>query len=226
MAKTTEIRGTGKQRIIGSVAGWGLRLVGSTLRIKVTDNSGLSGDYAKPVLWAFWHNTVFVMPYVRLKFFRHRKVVVLTSASKDGAVLESAVKVCDIGAVRGSSSRRAVAALIALRKAIKEGLDVCITPDGPRGPKYRLQAGIIKMAEATGAPLVPIRVNYSSCWRLKTWDSFRIPKPFSQVEVILEKPMEIEQGLSVELFEEKRLAVERCMQQGLDDVPYEKGQVE
>ncbi|MGJ8672746.1 lysophospholipid acyltransferase family protein [Rubritalea sp.] len=219
MAKKTDIRGTRKQRIIGTVAGWGLRIVGSTLRIKVTDNSGLSGDYPKPVLWAFWHNTVFVMPYVRLKFFRHRKVVVLTSASKDGAVLESAVNVCDIGAVRGSSSRRAVAALIALRKAIQDdGLDVCITPDGPRGPKYTLQPGIIKMAEATGAPLVPIRVEYKNSWRLKTWDAFRIPVPFSRVDVILETPVEIAQGSSDEMFEEQRIAVEKCMQQGLDDL--------
>jgi lysophospholipid acyltransferase (LPLAT)-like uncharacterized protein len=218
MAKKTDIRGTKKQRIIGTIAGWGLRLVGSTLRIKVTDHSGLSGEYAQPVLWAFWHNTVFVMPYVRLKFFRHRRVVVLTSASKDGAVLESAVKVCDIGAVRGSSSRRAVAALVALRKAIKDGLDVCITPDGPRGPKYQLQAGIIKMAEATGAPLVPIRVEYRSTWRLKTWDAFRIPKPFSRVNIILEKPVEVASGLTEEAFEQTRETVEKCMQQGLDDV--------
>ncbi len=88
MAREQEIRGDKKQRIIGSFAGWVLRLVGSTLRIEVDDKSGLSGSSENPVLWAFWHNTVFVMPYVRLKFFAHRKVVVLTSASKDGAVLE------------------------------------------------------------------------------------------------------------------------------------------
>ena len=199
--------------MIGKCAGWLLRLVGSTLRIQFTDDSGLFGDFSKPVLWASWHNTVFVMPYVRLKFLRHRKVVVLTSTSKDGAVLENAVGVCDIGAVRGSNSRRAVAALVALRKAIQSGLDVCITPDGPRGPKYQLQAGIIKIAESTGAPIIPIRVKFESAWKLKTWDAFRVPKPFSRVHVVLGEPLTVSKGLDEVAFEETRVLLEQKMQE-------------
>lgn len=218
MGSHQEIRGSRKQRIIGSFAGWVLRLVGSTLRVTVNDKSGLSESSENPVLWAFWHNTVFVMPYVRLKFFAHRKVVVLTSASKDGAVLESAVAVCDIGAVRGSSSRRAVAALVALRKAIKSGLDVCITPDGPRGPRYSLQPGIVKMAESTGAPIVPIRVEFDRCWKLGTWDAFRIPVPFSKVLVHLGEPVRIEKGIDADAFELARVALEQSMQVGLEDI--------
>ena len=68
-----------------------------------------------------------------------------------------------------------------------EGLDVCLTPDGPRGPRYKIQPGFIKLAEATGAPIVPIHVRFSSAWRLKTWDRFVIPKPFSRVEVIFDQ---------------------------------------
>ncbi|MFC4995180.1 lysophospholipid acyltransferase family protein [Rubritalea tangerina] len=218
MDRHREIRGSKKQRAIGKIAGWALRLVGATLDIKVTDHSGLSGRTDQPVLWAFWHNTVFVMPYVRLKFFAHRRVVVLTSASKDGAVLEHAVGVCDIGAVRGSSSRRAVAALVALRKAIKQGFDVCITPDGPRGPRYQLQAGIIKMAQATATPVVPIRVEFGRCITLGTWDAFRIPIPFSKVHVILEQPMNIPEEMDAEVFEGQRLELEGRMRVGLEDI--------
>lgn len=211
MGKDSDIRGSAKQRIIGKCAGWLLRLVGSTLRIKITDESGLADVKSTPVLWALWHNTVFVMPYVGLKYLSHRKVVVLTSASKDGAVLENAVAVCKLGAVRGSSSRRAVAALVALKKAIKSGFDVCITPDGPRGPKYKLQGGIIKMSETTGAPIIPVRVKFESAWKLKTWDAFRIPKPFSKVHVVMGEPMTIPEGLNEDAFEESRLLLEQKM---------------
>lgn len=218
MAKSHDIHGSRKQRIIGTCAGWILRLVGSTLRMRVTDHAGLTESSDTPMLWAIWHNTVFVMPYAHFKFFRHRKIVVLTSASKDGAVLESAVRVCDIDAVRGSSSRRAVAALVALRKAIKSGSDVCITPDGPRGPKYELQPGIIKVAELTGAPIVPIRVKFGRCWKLKTWDALRIPVPFSKVHVVLGEPVKIEQGIDAEQFERERVALQNILHNGLDGI--------
>lgn len=212
MGNHHEIRGSKKQRTIGTIVGWVIRLVGATLRLEIDDRAGLSQRGASPVLWSCWHNTVFVLPYMRVKFFSHRKVVVLTSASKDGAVLENAVAVCNIGAVRGSSSRRAVAALIALRKAIKSGNDVCITPDGPRGPRYILQPGIIKMAETTGAPIVPIRVEFDRCWKLGTWDAFRIPVPFSGVRVILEDLVPISKGMSAEEFESARLRVQSILQ--------------
>ncbi|MEO1858195.1 MAG: lysophospholipid acyltransferase family protein [Rubritalea sp.] len=218
MADHHEIRGDKKQRFIGRIAGWVLRIVGATLRVDIEDKAGLSESTENPVIWAFWHNTVFVLPYMRVKYYSHRKVVVLTSASKDGAVLESAVAVCDIGAVRGSSSRRAVAALIALRKAIQSGNDVCITPDGPRGPRYGLQPGIIKIAESTGAPIVPVRVEFDRCWKLGTWDAFRLPVPFSRVSVIFEEPIKVVAGIDAEGFEKVRAEIEATMQVGLDDI--------
>jgi lysophospholipid acyltransferase (LPLAT)-like uncharacterized protein len=109
--------------------------------------------------------------------------VVLTSASHDGAALATAMGVFGIGSVRGSSSRRGVAALVGMRKALREGIDVCVTPDGPRGPRYMIQAGLVKLAETSAAPVIPIHVEYPNCWRLKTWDRFAIPKPCSTVRV-------------------------------------------
>ena len=214
MSQQQDIRGGKKQRIIGATIGWALRLLGSTLRIEVVDHSGVDTklvDGSQPVLWSFWHNTIFVMPYVRIKAFRPRKVVVLTSASKDGQVLASAVEVCEIGAVRGSSSRRAVAALIALRKAIEAGSDVCITPDGPRGPRYKLQPGIIKVAQATGAPMVPITVECKNCITLKTWDALKIPLPFSKVKVTLGAKRHAPSDMDEHEFEAVRAQLEADM---------------
>lgn len=213
MGKSTDIRGDRKAKLIGKLAGWLIRIIGSTLRIHKVDHSGITDPQSNlgPVLITHWHDSIFVMPYSKLKHFNHRKLVVLTSASRDGAILETAMSVFKVGAVRGSSSRRAVAALVALRKAIKAGLDVAITPDGPRGPRHKLQPGVIKMAETTGASIVVVKVKYHNCWRLNTWDEFGIPKPFSKVEITYEKGFNVPKGLSTEEFDAQCEELEKHM---------------
>jgi lysophospholipid acyltransferase (LPLAT)-like uncharacterized protein len=144
----------------------------------------------------------------------HRRAVVLTSASHDGAAVARAVGVFGIGAVRGSSSRRGVAALVGLRKALREGIDTCITPDGPRGPRHLVQAGIVKLAETSGAPIIPLHVGYASCRALKTWDRFAIPAPGSRVRVIFDEALAVPAGLSEDDFETWRRRLEETMLRG------------
>jgi hypothetical protein len=122
-----------------------------------------------------------------------------------------------IGAVRGSSSRRAVAALIGMKRALKEGLDVSITPDGPRGPRYVFHPGVVKLAESSGAAIVPIHIRFSSAWRLKTWDRFVLPKPFSRVHVVFDDFIRIPKGLDEVAFEAERERVEKILLEGTDD---------
>ena len=148
---------------------------------------------------------------------KFRSTVVLTSASKDGTTLATAMKLFGLGAIRGSSSRRAVSALIGMKKALKSGFDVCVTPDGPRGPRYKVQPGVIKIAQTCDAEIIPIHITYSSAWRLGTWDRFVIPKPFSRVVVIFDKPHKIEKGISEEAFENARLNLEECLIANTDD---------
>ena len=141
----------------------------------------------------------------------------LTSASHDGAMLARAVGVFGIGSVRGSSSRRGVAALVALRKALREGVDICLTPDGPRGPRYELQAGAVKLAQTGGVHVLPIHVEYSSAWCLKTWDRFHVPRPFSKVRVIFDEVLAVPAELSESEFEEWRLRIESILRAGVED---------
>ena len=212
MAKSQEIRGTWKQRAIGKAIGWILRVMGWTLRYKMSGFEQITSKLSdKPVIYSLWHNRIFAMPYTSPQLGAERDLVVLTSASKDGAILENAVKVFGVGAVRGSSSRRGAAALIALRKKLTAGLHVCITQDGPRGPMQVLQAGVIKLAQSSCSPIVVINVEFSKCWRLKTWDKFCIPKPFSKVYVKLEEAVEVPKELSQEEFEQYRVDVESLM---------------
>jgi len=91
--------------------------------------------------------------------------------------------------VLGSSSRKGVAAIRRLEAAIKEGSDVAITPDGPRGPVYQLNPGLLYLAAKTGLPIMTIQVDYESYWATRSWDKYRIPKPFSTVHIRFMKPV-------------------------------------
>ena len=217
VSKKTEIRTSWKARASGRILGWLIRLLGMTLRCEVRgDLAGLKSRDT-PIIHVLWHNQILVAPYLWRKIFPRRRCVVLTSASKDGVVLASAVKVFRVGAVHGSSSRRGVAALIALRKAANEGNDLVFTPDGPRGPRYKLQPGVVKIAQTTGFPVSPFQIEYSSCWILKSWDAFRIPKPFSKVVFRLLDPMEVPRVLDEEGFEIHRKRLEDALHHGVTD---------
>jgi len=216
MAKIEEIRGTRKQRVIGRLAGWTIRVMGWTLRYRIDGLEQMKGEYwDRPVVFALWHNRIFAIPYIKPKLSENRDVCVLTSASKDGAILETAVKLFGLTAVRGSSSRRGAAALVALRRKISSGVTVTITPDGPKGPRYKVQPGVLKLAQASGAPIVVISVNFSACWRMKSWDRFCVPKPFSKVMVKLEDGIEISKELSEDAFEEERVKLELLMNESV-----------
>jgi lysophospholipid acyltransferase (LPLAT)-like uncharacterized protein len=215
-----EIRESGKATVLGTLAGWLMRGWCATLRFEIDDRCGIGGGGGidGPVIYALWHNRIFCVPSGWRKACRgSRRAVVLTSASHDGAMLARAVGVFGLGSVRGSSSRRGVAALVALRKTLREGIDVCVTPDGPRGPRYVLQPGLVKLAEASGAPVVPIHVELGASWRLKSWDRFRLPKPFSRVRVIFDRALAVPPGLSEGGFETWRGRIESVLRAGVDD---------
>jgi lysophospholipid acyltransferase (LPLAT)-like uncharacterized protein len=206
-----EIRDSFKARAIGSAAGCLMRLISATLRFEISDEAGLV-TYQGPVVYALWHEDIFVVPAAWCKAYgRIRRAVILTSASHDGAAVARAMSLFGMGSVRGSTSRRAVAALVAMKKSLRDGYDVCVTPDGPRGPRRVLQAGLVKLAQSAGAPVVPIRLTYGSAWRLKTWDRFAIPKPFSRVRVVFGSALAVPPGLSDDAFEAERARIESVM---------------
>ena len=220
VAKSSEIRGDRKAQILGTLAGWAMRCWAKTIRYEIHDRCGITtpGGPSAPVIFALWHNRIFAIPPIWWKTGGNgRKSVVLTSASKDGAILSSAMAVFGLGAVRGSSSRRAVAALIGMKRALLEGFDVCITPDGPRGPRYGFHPGVIKLAESSGAPIVPIHAHFSSAWRLKTWDRLVIPKPFSRVSVIFDERLVVPPKLDEAAFQHQLERVQAILLTGTDD---------
>lgn len=219
-SKSTEIRASRGALLLGYLAGYTLKLWGLTLRYEIDGKPGVTMPEIAPapVIFVLWHNRIFTMPPIwRKTGGKNRKSVVLTSASRDGTSLATAMSMFGLSAIRGSSSRRALSALIGMKKALHEGCDVCVTPDGPKGPRYEVQSGVIKIAQSTGAKIVPIHIRFSAAWRMNTWDRFVIPKPFSKVFVIFDKPHYIPPDVESDAFENARVALENCLNNGSDD---------
>lgn len=201
-----------KARRIGWAAAFLIRLFSLTLRWRLHDPERLAEQSPQgSMIWTFWHNRIFVVPAVYHRYLRRRQGAVMTSASQDGEIIAATVARFGCDAVRGSSSRRGVSALLGLIDWIREGYDVAIVPDGPRGPRYRLNPGVVKLAEVTGARVLPIRIEYSAYWTFRSWDRFRLPKPFSRVDVYLGPCVDIPSDLDEKAFEEERIRLETLM---------------
>lgn len=168
-----------------------LKLLGGTLRWTYQDLAGYrTRSPGTPFIVGVWHNRILVLPLIFEWFCRRcYPVSILTSPSRDGALLSAFMAKFGMQAVRGSSSRGGAKALMLLRAQLKEGVDVAITPDGPRGPVYEPSPGLLRLAVKTGIPVMAIRVDYERYWEIKSWDRFRIPKPFSRVSVTMLAPV-------------------------------------
>jgi lysophospholipid acyltransferase (LPLAT)-like uncharacterized protein len=189
-----------------------LNMLGRTLRYQIDDRAGIVGQPVRQnYIGALWHNRLLIFPLVLRRFFSNRHGAALISASRDGDLLSDAIHRFDYDVVRGSSSKLGASGLLQLSEVLAAGRDVVITPDGPRGPAYELGPGLIFLAQKTGAPVLPINMEYSSCWRVKSWDRFIVPRPFSKVRVIIGKPEHIRSTSSNADFEAERLRLQNAM---------------
>ena len=206
-------------RILAFVGAGILKTLFLTLRLRVEDPYGfVKSGSTEPAIFCFWHNRILGITFVFRRIYpKQRKgVTVLTSASKDGEILANVVAAFGMGSARGSSSRRGSRALLELVRLIRGGTDIAITPDGPRGPRYSLGPGVIQLAQSTGAQILPVHASFSRGVRLKTWDEFIIPLPFSTVSVTLGSPMTIPAQIDDEGFENERKKLEDILKYGAD----------
>ena len=185
-----------------------------TLRFKIEDHAQVIGSPPNErYIGALWHNRLLLLPFVIKRYLPERRGAALISTSRDGALLADLVERFDFQVVRGSSSKKGAVAIRQLADVIARGKDVVITPDGPRGPAYELGQGIVFLAQQSGAEVVPINLEYSSCWRAKSWDRFILPKPFSSVRVIFGAPHRVAETATDEEFERERVRLQEAMMQ-------------
>jgi lysophospholipid acyltransferase (LPLAT)-like uncharacterized protein len=203
-----------------SLVGWLVfaaeRSVTASLRCKWRDRSGLEDARTRqPVVFCLWHNRLAISMIVRR---RHpRKLAAMVSASRDGALLAAMLKAFGVEQVRGSSSRRGPQALLEMTSRAESGYDLAVTPDGPRGPRYVVQNGVISLAQVTGLPIIPVTCNTRRKICLKSWDGFQIPLPFSRCELVLNEPILVPRDAGEARREELRLELEGSLRSSSKD---------
>jgi lysophospholipid acyltransferase (LPLAT)-like uncharacterized protein len=164
------------------------RSLAATVRFRLTDLSGYFSDVPQEkIIFAIWHNRLSLALILYLRYVarrdRGRKLVALVSASRDGGLLARVLELFEVQPVRGSSSRRGAQALREMVSWGERGHDLAITPDGPRGPRYVVQEGVVSTAQLTGLPIVPVA--YQLHWKfcVKSWDRFQVPLPFTRCDI-------------------------------------------
>jgi lysophospholipid acyltransferase (LPLAT)-like uncharacterized protein len=158
------------QRIVAWIVFLVERLVTVSLRCRWRDHSGLTdGQGEQPVIFCLWHNRLAISMMVHRRY--PRKLAALVSASRDGALLAAVLTRFGVVQIRGSTSRRGPQALLELTNRARKGYDLAVTPDGPKGPRYVVQAGVIALAQLTGLPIVPVTCNTRRKLCLKSWDT-------------------------------------------------------
>jgi lysophospholipid acyltransferase (LPLAT)-like uncharacterized protein len=142
---------------------------------------------AKPVLFVFWHGRLLPLVYLH----RNQGIVVLVSEHADGEYISRVIHRFGFATTRGSSTRGGTRGLRGLIRAARDGRDLAITPDGPRGPAEVFKPGAIVAAQLAGAVIVPMGVAITRAWAHESWDRFLIPKPFSTVQVMYGTPVRV-----------------------------------
>jgi lysophospholipid acyltransferase (LPLAT)-like uncharacterized protein len=151
-----------------------------------------------PFLVAFWHEYILFSPIIFRKLMgKDEAISVIISEHFDGKVIAKTVSYFDIGYIAGSSTRGGIKALKESFKLLDNKECVAITPDGPKGPRHSVADGIVAIAQKKRVPIVAFSYSASSFWRLKSWDRFLIPKPFSTIKLYASEPFYLE-GLDID----------------------------
>ncbi|MDR2906124.1 MAG: lysophospholipid acyltransferase family protein [Helicobacteraceae bacterium] len=152
-------------------------------------------DPKTPVIVAFWHENILMAPFhwkMLRKDKKNREVFAIVSDHKDGEYITRVVSFLGIGAIRGSSTKGGVKALVNALRELKKNNDVAFTPDGPQGPRHSIADGIIHTARKTNLRILPLRYEADRAWILKSWDRFKIPKPFATITFICDQLLDIQ----------------------------------
>ena len=138
-----------------------------------------------------WHNDLLMLPYPYLQYRKVFHVKAMISNHFDGELIARTIKHFGIGHIAGSSNKNAARVLIQAMKNIKNGVDIAITPDGPRGPRHSVADGIVVIAQKTQAKVVLVSIKPSKYWQLNSWDKFIIPKPFGTINYYISQELDI-----------------------------------
>ncbi|OGR64390.1 MAG: hypothetical protein A2X31_03600 [Elusimicrobia bacterium GWB2_63_22] len=160
-----------------------IQLVGKTSRIVIKGRPAAAG----PAVYALWHRQEVLLIYLH----RNSGICGLVSKSKDGEYMARILKRFGFTFVRGSTSSGGIMALRGLIKAARDGYSIAITPDGPKGPIFKVQPGLVLIAQKAGIPIIPAACALSSKKILRSWDRYQFPLPFGRIEAVYGAPIQV-----------------------------------
>lgn len=196
-------RDSWRYRVFLAVAGLAgallVRLLGATWRVRIAGEDPF--EEGKPMVAATWHRGLVIATYC----WRNRGIVIPVSQSRDGDLACSVLSRLGFGeSPRGSSSRGATGLLRNLIRLTRAGETVGILPDGPRGPARIVKPGVIGLARATGAPVVPVGISASPSTQFGSWDRALLPLPFARVACRYGEPIRVPKNTTDEELEKLR----------------------
>ena len=166
-----------------------------------------------PKIIAFWHGRQLMMPFLCLRVFpkNERNIVTLISQHSDGRIIARAIEKLGLRSIAGSSTRGGAKAFKELKTKIDQGYHVAITPDGPKGPANKVKPGVVQLALQSGATVVPVAYSAHSKWKLSSWDSMIVPKPFTRGVYAIGDPLEIPKQASESELEKFSARIETSL---------------
>jgi len=191
-----------------------IRLIRRTMRVTFVGHEVVERLAAsnRPYIHTFWHGHLFLMPYA----YTGRGIAIMISDHRDGELIARTMSRFGHESIRGSTSSGGAMALRAAVRALRDGKDVGFTPDGPRGPRHKVQMGVIQAARMSGAPIVPVAFSASPRKVLGSWDGFIVPAPFSRGVFVYGAPIEVARGTDEQGMESARLQVEHALADATD----------
>ena len=167
----------------------------------------------KTWIFSVWHNNVPISPWA----LRKEQFSAMISDSRDGEIIARCLAVFGNTALRGSSSKNAARATRQALKHLRQGKTILITPDGPRGPKYELQDGVLWLAAAGKVDIIGFHIECSRQWEFNSWDGQKLPKPFSTINLCYTSPVQVNKQMLETQFESTRSMLHKHM---MDNVSY------
>jgi lysophospholipid acyltransferase (LPLAT)-like uncharacterized protein len=172
-------------------------------------------------LYIFWHETLVSMAGCYARY----NIPVLISQHRDGELITQIIRCLGSGAIRGSSTRGGDRAL---RQMIEQSRlsHLAVTPDGPRGPRRKMQMGPVYLASRAGVRIVPLGLAAKGAWRANSWDRLAIPKPFMPIYVCCGTPITVPADLSRSELEQYRVLCERSLNETQQRAEAKAGEVQ
>lgn len=184
-----------------------IRLLAATWRYRVQGWEHVTAARAtgRPVIYVLWHSRILPLLYHR----RDEGMALLISRHRDGGYLAELSERWGYRVVRGSSQRGGDVGLLGLVRHLRQGGEVALTPDGPRGPAERMKPGALAAAQHANALVIAAGARASSAWWIRSWDRFCLPKPFAVVDIAYAPPFAVDQG---------KLALRHAMSRAAQDL--------